>query len=210
MATSRTGTVIAAAAGIAIAAAVGYALHTATKKRNEQRAVLSVVGDTTAQLRDALKTPSPEVLENIEGNLRVAKAWSNVELADATEHYLIGAREILRRRVGADRLAQKAAASRAALAAHMTRAARRDTSWIRTALELKKQVERDHFDLDIQLNVLADHLRLLPDAHKRLAPHVEASLLLEDGLRKQAHREVLEEAKRAAVELEKVRSLLPR
>ena len=205
---SKTGTVIAALAGIAIAAGVGYGLHKAAKKRSEARAVVSVVSETTTQLRDALKTPLPETLEKIEGNLRVTRAWSNAEIADATEIYLIGAREIVRRRAEATRYAQQAAASRAALAAHMNRAAHRDTPWIRTALDLKKQVERDHVDLDIQLKALAVLLDTLPDAHKRLAPHVAASLLLEDEFRKQARNAVLDEAKRASSELDKARSLV--
>jgi hypothetical protein len=206
---SRTGTIIASAVGIAIAAGVGYGLHKATKERYERRAVVSVVGDTTSQLRDALKRPSAATLEKIEGNLRVAKAWSNAELADATELYLVGAREIVRRRSEANRLAQKAAASRAALSAHMTRAVHRELSWIRAATDLKKQVERDHFDLDVQLKTLADLLDSLPDAHKRLAPHVAASLFLDDEMRKRVQREVLEEAKRASAELEKIRRLTP-
>jgi hypothetical protein len=205
---SKTGTVIAALVGIAIAAGVGYGLHKASKKRNEARAVVSVVSETTTQLRDALKTPLPETLEKIEGNLRVTRAWSNAEIADATEIYLIGAREIVRRRAEATRYAQQAAASRAALSAHMNRAAHRDTPWIRTALDLKKQVERDHVDLDIQLKALATLLDTLPDAHKRLAPHVAASLLLEDEFRKQARNAVLDEAKRASSELDKARSLV--
>lgn len=205
--TSNIGTLLAAAVGLAIAVAVGWGLHKANKERNERRAVVSVVGDTTSQLRDALKTPSPAVLEKIEGNLRVAKAWSNPELADATEHYLIGVRQILRRRTEANRLAQKAAASRAALTAHMNRAGRRDLSWFRAATDLKKQAERDHFDLDVQLQTLADLLDTLPETHKRLAPHIAASLLLEDATRRQLRREVLEEAKRASAELEKVRRL---
>jgi hypothetical protein len=213
MASSRTGiskigTVIAALAGIAIAWGVGYGLHKAAKKRSEARAVVSVVGETTTQLRDALKTPSREALEKIEGNLRVARTWSNPEVADATEIYLLGAREIVRRRTEASRYAQKAAASRAALSAHMNRAGHRDSPWFRTAIDLKKQVERDHVDLDIQLKALADLLDTLPDAHKRLEPHVAASLLLEDGLRRQARGAVLEEAKRASAELDKTRSLL--
>lgn len=203
--TSRTGTVIAAAVGIAIAAGVGYALHKATKERNEKRAVVSVVGDTTAQLRGALKTPSPEALAKIEGNLRVARTWSNPQLAEATELYLVSAREIMRRRADADRLKHKTVASRAALAAHMNRAARRDTVWIRTATSLKRQVEGDHFELDVQLKALADLLDSFPEANKSLAPHVQASLLLGADLSKQARREVLEEAKRALAELEKAR-----
>ena len=204
---SKIGTILAAAVGLAIAAVVGYGLHTANKKRNEARAVVSVVGETTLQLRGSLKQASPEALQKIEGNLRVAKSWSNHEISDATEIYLIGAREILRRRADADRLGQKAAASRAALARHMSHATRRNDWWFRTALDLKKQTERDHHDLDVQLKALAELLDTLPEAHKRLAPHVQASLLLEDGLRNQARREVAEEAKRASAELEKVRNL---
>lgn len=204
---SKIGTLLAAVVGLAIASVVGYSLHTVSKKRNEQRAVVSVVGDTTTQLRDSLKRASPEALQKIEGNLRVAKSWSNPQISDATEIYLIGAREILRRRTEADRLGQKAAASRAALAAHMNRAAQRNDWWFRTALDLKKQAERDHHDLDVQLKALTELLDTLPEAHKRLAPHVQASLLLEDGLRSQARREVAEEAKRAFAELEKVRNL---
>jgi hypothetical protein len=205
---SKTGTVLAALAAVVIAAGVGYGLHKAAKKRSEARAVVSVVSETTTELRGALKTPSREALEKIEGNLRVAKTWSNAEVADATEIYLLGAREIMRRRVEATRDEEKAAASRAALSAHMTRAGQRDTPWIRTALDLKKQVERDHVDLDIQLKALADLLDTLPDAHKRLAPHVQDSLLLEDDVRRRARNAVLEEAKHASAELDKARSLL--
>lgn len=207
--TSRTGTLIATAVGIAIAAGVGYGMHKATKEHNEKRAVLSVIGDTTAQVRGGLKTPSPEALAKIEGNLGVVKAWSNAERAEATELYLVSARAILRRRADADRLMQKTLGSRAALAAHMNRAARRDTTWIRTATSLKRQVERDHFELDVQLKALAELLDSFPEANKPLAPHVQASLLMDAGLSKQARGEVLEEAKRASAELEKARRLEP-
>jgi hypothetical protein len=205
---SRAGTVVAATVGLAIAVTVGYVLHTTTKQRSEARALVSVVGDTTGDLRDGLKRASPQVLEKIEGNLRVARTWSNPELAEATEIYLVGAREIMRRRADADRLAQKAAASRAALAAHMNHAGQRNTQWIRAAVELKKRAERDHFDLDVQLKALAELLETLPQAHKRLAPHVQESLLLEEDLRARAWRDVIAEAKRQSAELEKVRAPL--
>ena len=204
---SSFGTTVTAAVGIAVAAVVGVALHKVNKERNETRAVVSVVTVTTSHLRNSLKTAAPGALENIEGNLRVAKSWSNPELSDATEHYLLGAREIVRRRTEAERLAQKAAASRAALAAHMRNAGQRGTGWIHTASDLKKRVERDHFDLQVQLNALAELLDSLPEANKRLAPHVQASLLLEDDVRKKARLAVLAEAKRASAELEKARNL---
>jgi hypothetical protein len=207
MAPSRTGTLVAAAAAIAIAAAVGVALHLSAKKRAEERAVVSVLSETTAQLREALKAPAPGAAERIEARLGVARDWSNVELADATEHYLIGAREIFRRRADSLRFAEKAAASRAALAAHMGRAKWRDSSWLRTAAQLKRQVERDHFDLELSLKAVAELLDMLPDASKRLASQGQASLLLEESVRKELRAQVADEAKRAAGELEKVTRL---
>lgn len=208
MAPSKPATLVAAAAAIAIAAVVGYGLHLTAKKRAEERAVVTVLSETTAQLREQLKAPAPGSADKIEARLQLTKGWSNAELADATQHYLIGAREIVRRRADSLRFSDKAASSRAALAAHMKRAgARRDTSWFRTASDLKKQVERDHFDLELSLKTLAELLDTLPDAHKRLAPHGRASLLLEDSVRREARDQVVAEAKRAAGELEKARRL---
>jgi hypothetical protein len=206
MSTTRIATILAAAAGIGIAALVGYLLHKEARKVYEAHAVVSIVGDATAQLQSGLKTASPQALEKIEGSLRVVSTWSNPELADAAEQYLVGAQHILRRRADVDRLKQQAAASRAALSAHMMRAAQRDTPWIRTALQLKKQVERDYLDLGVQLGALADLLDSLPEANKRLAPHVQASLLLEDTVRRSAREAVLDEAQHARAELEKTRA----
>lgn len=194
---------------IAVAAGVGYVVHKEAKARSEARAAEAAVREATAQLM-GLKSVSPDALQKIEANMRTAKTWGNAELADATEHYLIGTREILRRRAEANRLQQKAAASRAALAAHMARAGGRDTAWIRTASSLKKQVERDHFDLEMMLNALADLIEGLPEANKRLAPHVEASLLLDDRSRERARLAVVQETRRASAELASVRNILPR
>ena len=117
----------------------------------------------------------------------------------------------MRRRAEADRFAEKAAVSRAALMAHMNRASRRDPRWFHTAQELKRQVERDHFDLDVQLKALADLLDRLPEANKYLEPYVQASLILDDAAREDARRAVLQEAKTASAELDKTRALiLPR
>lgn len=208
--TTKVATVVVAAAGIGIASLVGYFLHRDAKDRSEARAVVSMVGETTAELKVGLKTVPPDALEKIEARLVATKRWRNADLAEALQQYLIGAREILRRRAEANRLAQKAAASRAALADHMGRASGRDSTWIRTASQLKRQVERDHFDLDMQLNALASLLHGLPEANKSVAPHVEASLLLEDAVRTRAHQAVLEEAKRAQAQLAKTRDFLPR
>jgi hypothetical protein len=204
---SKVATALVSTAGIAIAMVVGYFLHQEARARLEAREVVVTVRESTAQLKLGLKLV-PEALAKLEKNLATAKEWSDVEMAEAAEEYILGAREILRRRAEATRLARKAAASRAALAAHMHAADRRNSAWIRNATQLKRQVERDHFDLNVQLSALADLLQSLPEANKRLAPHVEASLLLDDATRRSAHSGVLAEAKRADAQLQKTRSLL--
>ena len=208
MSTTRIASALVGALGITVAAGVGYLLHKEARARSESRAVVTIVQEATVELERGLKMPSQEAVAKVDESLRVAQGWHDPELVQATEAYLVGVREILRRRADASRLTQKAASSRAVLAAHMSHAQRRDTPWIRAAMDLKKQVERDHFDLDVQLSTLADLLGGLPEANKRLAPHVQASLLLEDAKRVTAREAVLAEAKRARAELDKTRALL--
>lgn len=208
MSTTKIAGSLVAVAGLAIAAGVGYLLHKEAQLRSESRAVLAIVQETTVELERGLKMPSQEAVDKVEGSLRAAQGWHNRDLLQDTEPYLVGVREILRRRADASLLTKKAATSRAALAEHMSHAGRRDTPWIRAAMALKKQVERDHFDLDMQLSALADLLGSLPEANKRLAPHVQASLLLEESKRRNAREAVLAEAQRARVELDKARALL--
>ena len=63
----------------------------------------------------------------------------------------------------------------------------------------------------MSLKALAHMLHALPESKKKLAPHVEAALLLDDAERRNAREEVEAAAKRANDELEKVRRLaLPR
>jgi len=50
----------------------------------------------------------------------------------------------------------------------------------------------------------------MPEANKRLAPHMEASLLLDDLSRERARQAVLQETKRASAELASARNILPR
>ena len=208
MPTTKVAKVLVAGACLFVALVVVYLLVKEAWKRYEAHSVVSVVQEATVQLKAGLKTPSREGIEKIEASIRATQRWSNTEVADATEQYLVGAREILRRRAEATRLAQKAAASRAALLAHMDNAPRRELPWLRAAIELKKQVERDHFDLDVQLGALADLLGVMPEATKRLAPHVSASLLFEDSVRRSARDAVLQEARTARLELDKTRALL--
>jgi hypothetical protein len=185
---------VVAAVVLAIAGSTGYSLLVENQKKEQHHLVLTLLGDTTKQLRQALNGPPPaDVVSKIDTNLKLIKAPRYPELAAAAEHYVHGARE--------------ASMSRRALAMHMSAASSRDTYWIRVASDLKKRVERDHFDLDVSLKALAHLLHTLPETQKQLAPHVDASLLLEDGERRKARERADQDAKRAADELEKIRRL---
>jgi len=191
-------------------AVIGYTMWGQHQKLQQERAATALVADTTTQLRQALTaTPTREMFSRIDGNLRSLKAPRQPELADAAEHYILGAREIVRRRLDAARFAQHAAAGRQALSAHMNAAGggRRGEAWFRTALDLKKKVEREHFELDVTLKALYELLGSLPDAQKRLAPRIQPALLLDERLRAQAREQARADAERASAELEKVRRL---
>jgi hypothetical protein len=199
---------VVAAVVLAIAGATGYYLHAEKQKKEQRRAVAALLGDTTVQLRKALNgPPAPGLVTKIDANLKLVAAPRDPELAVAAGHYIHGAREIARRRSDAERLAREAAMSRRALAMHMAAASARDAYWIRVASDLKKRVEREHFELDVSLKALSHLLFTLPETQKELAPHVDASLLLEEAERREARSRAEDAATRAAAELEKVRRL---
>jgi hypothetical protein len=199
---------VVAALVLAIAGGTAYWLYAEKQKKEQQRAVIALLGDTTAQLRKALNgPPAPELVSKIDGNLKLVTAPRDPQLAEAAGHYIHGAREIARRRSDAERLSREAAMSRRALAMHMAAASGRDSYWIRVASDLKKRVERNHHELEVSLKALSHLLYTLPESQKELAPHVDASLLLEDAERRKARERAEEAAKRAADELEKVRRL---
>ena len=202
--------VVTAALAAVVIVGVGYGGYRFVKERADQRAVVEVVAETTSQLREALKTASPEAAGKIDEKLEVARSWSNVYMADAAEHYLVGAREIAKRRSDAARHAQRFTAARRALSAHMNRAGARDSSWIRTASQLKKEVDQAHFELETSLNALAELLQSLPEAQKRLEVYVDASLTLEEGVRRKAREQVLDEVMRAKLQLQDTRLFGPR
>lgn len=200
-----------AAVVLAICGAAAYWTYAAHEKREQRQALAALVGDTTAQLRKALAAPpAPDLLAKVEGNLQAARAPRDPALAAAAGNYIHSAREIVRRRGDAERFGREAALSRRALAMHIGAASGRDAYWIRIASDLKKRVERDHFELDLSLRALADVLGMLPDAQKRLEPHVDAALLLAGAERQGARERAEQAAKRAAEELEKTRRLVVR
>jgi hypothetical protein len=185
-------------------------MYAGAQKRAQQRHIAEMVRDTSEKLRQALAPkPAPELVAAIDANLQAARAPRDPGLADAAEHYILGAREIARRRVEAERLARQAAASRLALAGHMARAARRNDGWMRDALALKKRVETDYFDLGITLKATDDLLFKLQDSEKRLEPRVGTASLLEASTVAAARKQAQDEARRATDELNQLRRIGP-
>jgi hypothetical protein len=87
--------------------------------------------------------------------------------------------------------------------------ARRTPGWFTHAVSLKKKVEQDHRELERSLKALEELLTTLPEASKRLEPHVAPAALLEDSVRRTARTRAQDDARRAAAELTKVRNLTP-
>jgi hypothetical protein len=207
---------------LAALALAGYWGYAGQQERAQQSAVTAALTDTTARLRDSLAVASNATgrpaLARIDGHVAAVAAHLKTvrgarrvpELADSAEHYVLGAREILRRQAASIRQSEQSAASRAALVAHMRRAARRDGAWIRDAMAQKKTVEAQYFDYGLTLKALAELLRTFPDAKTRLAPHVDGQALLDDAPAAEARTLVLKESRRVADDLASVRRLAPR
>ena len=209
-AVNRTTVSVLGIVALAVGVLLGQASYVVYQKRAQQKQVAALVGDSTAKLRQALGAKvTPELVSALDANLQATKAPRLPELADAAEHYIIGAREIARRRVVVTDLERRAAASRAALSGHMAHASRRNSAWLRDALSLKQRVEREHYDLGIALKALDELLYTLPESEKRLAPHLSQALLLDLKVADAARRQAQADAERAHDELTRVRRLVP-
>lgn len=199
-----------AVVALVIVAFIAVNLIRGHRKKVEDDRVALVVAEATAELRKALGAgPTADSVAKLDQFARIAQTSPNATAGSAGEAYLLGAREIARLRVEAERLTREAAAARGALAGHMSRSANRNSTWIRDAAELKRRVEASHADLDRALKTLDDLLNGLPDTEKSLAPYVAATALLGTAEIDAARARAQDESKRAAAELEKARRITP-
>ena len=196
-------------------------LYYGHKKRDQQRAIAEAVKDASLRLRQTLgvapNAGSRGSLSRLEQHLKavdadleiVRKSASSSDrgLGDGAEHYVLGAREILRQQVNSIRVAQQAASSREALIAHMRHSSRRDSSWIHDAIQQKKRVEADYFSYNLALKALTELLWGFPDARKRLVPHIDERFLIDVGPAEDARRLAMKESRRASEDLDFLRRL---
>jgi len=198
-------------AGAVVLAIAGYFAFSSYQTGQQQAALRGLIADSTGLLGEALeKAPSAEIAAKLDANLQAIKSSRDRAFADATEHYILGAREIARRRLDASRLMREAAEARQALSSHMARPAVPRERWIHAAGELKRRVETLHGDLGRVLKALDENLESMADAQKRLAPHGAGASLIGADLIAAARKRAQTEAATAAADLEKARSLAPR
>lgn len=202
----------AAAAAVALVAAIGgYFAWSSSQKSQQQTALRALLAESTSILRESLaKAPTPEVAAKLDANLQAISAPRDRAFADAAEHYVLGAREIVKRRLDADRLLGEAGEARRALAAHIARPSVPRERWIHAATEMKRRVETHHGDLGRVLKALDENLESMADANKRLAPFVAADALIAPDAIAAARKRAQAEAAAAVADLEKARSLAPR
>jgi hypothetical protein len=202
---------IAGIAAVLVAAAGGYLAWSSSQKTQQQAALRALLSESTSILRDSLaKGPTPEVAAKLDANLQAIAAPRDRAFADAAEHYVLGAREIVRKRLDADRLIAEAGEARRVLAAHLARPTVPRERWIHAATEMKRRVEMHHGDLGRVLKALDENLESMADAHKRLEPFVAADALIAADAVAAARKRAQAEAAAALADLEKARSLAPR
>jgi hypothetical protein len=194
---------------LAAGSAFGYWSYAGYQQREQRELrdeVAALVQDTSARLRaalaiqpDAVNPENPEALRSfyehavaVDGHLsklRNLDASSLGHFADAADDYLLTSREILLRRASSQRYRLKFAGNLQNLHRHM-RADNRTGAWITEAIRAKERVEEDYRDYRIASTALGGLLQSLPAAQAKIAPHVGATLLIDDNIVNEAHQRV--------------------
>lgn len=220
---SRNKTVAIALVSALAASALGYWGYSAHQKRELHKAVVALVTDTSARLRDALNIEAglppadpaatvrklDEHAAAVDRNLTEIKrmdASRNLALADATDSYLLTVREILRYQASSHWFRLGLSESTQALRDHM-RADDRSGSWVREAVRAKEQVNTDYRDYRLASDAFRTLLESFPADQAKIAPYVGASPLIDQNLVGTARERALEVSKQAAGEMEKIKQL---
>ena len=208
---------VALVAALATAAAGwwGYGEH---QKRELRKAIVALVADTGARLRGALTATAegPEAARRLEehaaaadrnlAELKRMNAARAPALADAADDYLLTSREILKRLADVQRYRRLLSESLPALLEHM-RADNRTGAWVQEAVKARERANKDHRGLSLATGALDPLLQSFPASQKKIALHVDPSLMIEDGVLDAARARALAAAKQAAAEFEKTRRL---
>ena len=198
-----------AAAILLLAGITAYLVHGDRQKKAQLREITAKVSAASEQLKSTLdKGPAQGDLAAADANLEALRAMNTsrqLAAADAAEHYLISVRTLVRARGDSLRLSQQAAADRQALASFM--GTRRNEAWFNHAMELKKKVEKEHFDLNVAYKAMDDVFFSLPDDAKRLVPMVGADAVVDPAALPAARQRFQQEADQAAARLAEIRRI---
>src|SRR5688572_1075253 len=217
-------TVAAGLAGLLAALALGFWGHSALKKREVGEAIVALVGDTSAQLREALSLEAvsshagtPETVSRLERYARntgerlaaldALEGWRDRELSDAARAYLAAARQLLVNQVASHRHRSQFSYSSETLREHMQGATRRGDGWIEEAVRRKQRVDRDYFEYRHAVENYGRLLSGYADARSEAAARLGGALVVDTALASEARERVIEAGRRAAAEMEKARQL---
>jgi hypothetical protein len=224
---SRARTAAIAAVVLVAASVLGYCGFREYGERGLHAAVVALVTDTSARLRDALdgeagaRAAAPaEVARRLdeqagEVDQRLAalhrlRASPDRALVDAADLYMVTARELLRRTASSHRYREAFVSSTQALRSLAQTADRRSGTWIAQTIAAKERAERDYSDYRRAVDATVSLLESLADPRVRLARRVDPAILIEEGLRAQATERARKAGKRAAEELDQARRIATR
>jgi hypothetical protein len=213
--------VIVAVAAISSLAYWGYDTF---KKHETNRTALSLVTDTGVRLREALNIeagPPPAdaaatlrkiidhalEVDNHLQRLREMDTLLELTLFDAADSYVLTAREFLRKQVTLHRQRQLLADSMQALLDHRLRTSRRSATWIPEAVRAKERFEKNYREYRNADEAFGVQLDLFPGSQKKIAPHVDKTLLIEDSLIAAVRKRALESSKEMVAAVEKTRKV---
>ena len=199
---------------------IGYQQREQRELRDE---VAALVQDTAVRLRAGLASQpgginpdNPEALRSlydhavmVDGHLKKFRNLDVSSLAhfgDAADDYLLTSREILLRRASTQRYRLKIADDLRSLRKHM-RTDDATGAWITAAVRAKERVDEVYRDYRMASTALRELLQSLPAAQAKIAPHVDAALLIDDSLVNDTHQRVMVVTQNTERELDRYANL---
>lgn len=210
---------VTAAVALLVLLAVAHWVYSGYKTREVQTIAAALVADATSRASDTLlpQASGAAELERLEGNFKALMAatlrlaglegWRDPPLTDAAQQYLDEVHALLRRQIAVLSSRQAVLADVELLAEHLRAARGRSSGWIREAVTLKQQLERDFFDFRLAAGGLQKSLQALLDARRELAPLLAATPLIEERRLAEARARLDETSAHLAREVEAARKL---
>jgi hypothetical protein len=181
---------------LAVASYKVYEIHTI------RSSVVALLKDASEHLRPALVSQvaggdgadveaHAAATETHVSTLRNMRTSSLRGLADAADDALVTSREIMRRHVDMKNARARLSLGLETLAAYV-KSDRGASDWTREAVRLKSLVDKDFRDYKIAVESYASLLDAFPSSQAKLAPYVDAALLIDEKLIRDARRQALD------------------